>query len=121
MPAPQQSEKPLRWVASAKRDLMAMPREVQRTVGFAMYLAQIGEKHPSAKPLKGFGSAGVLEMVEDHQSDTYRAVYTVRLERAVYVLHCFKKKSTRGARTPKPDMDLIRARLRLAEEMDKEL
>lgn len=87
---------------------------------FRSYLAQIGEKHPSAKPLKAFGSAGVLEVVEDYQGDTYRAVYTVRLEQAVYVLHCFKKKSTRGAQTPKPDMDLIRARLRLAEQMDRE-
>jgi phage-related protein len=120
MAAPKHLEKPLRWVASAKRDLVAMPREVQRKAGFALYLAQIGEKHPSAKPLKGFGSAGVLEVVEDYQSDTYRAVYTVRLERAVYVLHCFKKKSTRGAQTPRPDIDLIRARLKVAEQMDKE-
>ena len=120
MAATKQPEKPLRWVASAKKDLAAMPREVQRKAGFALYLAQIGEKHLSAKPLKGFGSAGVLEVVEDYQSDTYRAVYTVRLERAVYVLHCFKKKSTRGAQTPKPDMDLIRSRLKVAEQIDKE-
>jgi phage-related protein len=120
MAAPRSSEKPLRWVASAKKDLVAMPREVQRKAGFALFLAQIGAKHPSAKPLKGFGSAGVLEVVEDHRSDTYRAVYTVRLARAVYVLHCFKKKSTRGAQTPTPDMELIRARLKVAEQMDKE-
>jgi phage-related protein len=120
VPATKHAEKPLRWVVSAKRDLVAMPREVQRKAGFAMYLAQIGEKHPSAKPLKGFASAGVLEVVEDYQSDTYRAVHTVRLERAVYVLHCFKKKSTRGAQTPKRDMDLIRARLKVAVQMNKE-
>lgn len=120
MEAPEQLPKPLHWVASTKKDLVAMPRVVQRKAGFALYLAQIGEKHPATKPLKGFGSAGVLEVVEDYQSDTYRAVYTVRLKRAVYVLHCFKKKSTRGAQTPKPDMDLIRARLKAAEQMDKE-
>jgi len=98
-----------------------MPRPVKRKVGFALYLAQIGEKHLAVKPLKGFGSASVLEVIEDYQTDTYRAVYTVRLKRAVYVLHCFKKKSTKGAQTPKPDMDLIRARLRAAEQMDKEV
>jgi phage-related protein len=98
-----------------------MPRPVKRKVGFALYLAQIGEKHLAVKPLKGFGSAGVLEVIEDYQTDTYRAVYTVRLKRAVYVLHCFKKKSTKGAQTPKPDTDLIRVRLRAAEQMDKEI
>jgi phage-related protein len=107
-------------MASAKKDLVATPRAVQRTVGFALYLAQIGEKHPATKPLKGFGSAGALEVVEDFHSETCRAVYTVRLKRAVYVLHCFKKKSTEGAQTPKPDMDLIRAWLKAAEQMDEE-
>ena len=120
MKAPKQSPKLLRWIGSAKKDLKAMPRTVQRKAGFALYLAQIGEKHTTAKPLKGFGSAGVLEVVEDYHSDTYRAVYTVRLKRAVYVLHCFKKKSTKGAQTPKPDMDLIRTRLKVAEQLDKE-
>jgi phage-related protein len=86
----------------------------------AKYLAQVGGKHLAAKPLKGFGSAGVLEVIEDHQTDTYRAVYTVRLKHAVYVLHCFKKKSAKGVRRPKPDVDLIRARLRTAEEIDRE-
>jgi phage-related protein len=120
MEAPKPSPKPLRWVASSKKDLVAMPRAVRRKVGFALYLAQIGEKHLATKPLKGFGSAGVVEVVEDYQSDAYRAVYTVRFKRAVYVLHCFKKKSARGAQTPKPDMDVIRARLKLAELMEKE-
>jgi phage-related protein len=119
MEAPKQPPKPLCWVASAKKDLVAMPRAVQRKVGFALYFAQIGDKHPATNPLKGFGSAGVLEVVEDYQSDTYRAVYTVRLKRAIYVLHCFKKKSTRGLQTPKPDMELIRARLKVAEQMEK--
>lgn len=121
MEAPKQPPKPLRWVASSKRDLVAMPRPVQRKVGFALYFAQLGDKHLAAKPLKGFGSAGVLEVVEDYHGDTYRAVYTVRFKHAVYVLHCFKKKSTRGAQTPKPDMDVIRARLKLADQVEKEV
>jgi len=120
MQATGQSAKLLRWVGSAKKDLKAMPRAVQRKAGFCLYLAQIGEKHPDAKPLKGFGSAGVLEVVHDYHGDTYRAVYTVRLKRAVYVLHCFKKKSTKGAQTPKPDIELIRTRFKIAEQIDKE-
>jgi len=83
-------------------------------------VAQIGEKHSATKPLKGFGSAAVLEVIEDYQADTYRAVYTVRLKRAVYVLHCFKKKSTKGTQTPRPDLDLMRLRLKAAQETDEE-
>lgn len=92
-----------------------MPDEVQQTFGFALYHAQIGSLHPNAKPLRGFGSAGVLEAVEDWRGDTYRAVYTVRFADAIYVLHCFQKKSKRGIQTPKREMDLIRERLREAE------
>jgi phage-related protein len=109
------SLKPLRWIGSAKKDLIAMPDEVQQTFGFALYHAQVGLLHPDAKPLKGFGSAGVLEVVEDWRGDTYRAVYTVRFAQAVYVLHCFQKKSKHGAQTPKREMDLIRERLKEAE------
>ena len=112
--------KPLRWVASAKKDLAAMPADVQDTFGYALYLAQSGDKHADAKPLKGFGGAGVLEVVEDHLGDTYRAVYTVRYATAVYVLHCFQKKSTRGMVTPKPDTDLIQARLKAVAALEKE-
>ncbi len=107
--------KPLRWIGSAKRDLLAMPDEVQQVFGFALFHAQIGLFHPAAKPLKGFGSAGVVEIVEDWRGNTYRAVYTVRFAGAVYVLHCFEKKSKRGIETPKREMDLIRARLKEAE------
>ncbi|CAH0445350.1 hypothetical protein LMG10661_01601 [Ralstonia syzygii subsp. syzygii] len=107
--------KPLFWIASAKKDLMVMPDDVQDTFGYALHLAQTGEKHDQAKPLKGFGSAGVLEVVEDADGGTYRAVYTVRFGSAVYVLHCFQKKSTHGIATPKPDIDLIRDRLKAAE------
>ena len=98
-----------------------MPRPVKRKVGFALHLAQIGEKHPATKPPKGFGSAAVLEVIEDYQGDTYRAVYTARLKQAVYVLHCFKKKSTKATQTPRPDVDLIRTRLKAAEETDEEM
>lgn len=94
---------------------MAMPAEVQDVFGYALHLAQLGQKHPDAKPLKGFGGAGVLEVVEDFQGDAYRAVYTVRYAEAVYVLHCFQKKSTQGIATPKPDMELIKSRLKAIE------
>ena len=89
-----------------------MPADVQDTFGYALHLAQAGGKHEQAKVLKGFGSAGVLEVVEDAQGGTYRAVYAVKLAGAVYVLHCFQKKSTHGSATPKPDLDLIRDRLK---------
>ena len=106
--------KPLLWVGSAKKDLLAMPGEVQDTFGYALHLAQTGGKHIQAKPLKGFGSAGVLEVVDSEAGSTYRAVYTVKIAGAVYVLHCFQKKSTSGAATPKPNMDLVRERLKAA-------
>jgi len=89
--------------------------------GFALYLAQDGRKHEQTKPLKGFGSADVLEIVEDWDRGTYRAVYTVRFETAVFVLHVFQKKSKRGFATPKADIDFIRERLKVAERMAKEL
>ncbi|WP_275099367.1 type II toxin-antitoxin system RelE/ParE family toxin [Sedimenticola hydrogenitrophicus] len=115
----EQKNKALVWVGSAKKDLKSMPDDVQDTFGYALHLAQTGKKHLQAKPLKGFGSAGVLEVVEDDAGSTYRAVYTVRLSDAVYVLHCFQKKSTRGIATPKPDLDLIRERLKAAESHAK--
>jgi phage-related protein len=107
--------KPLFWVGSSLQDLRKFPEDVKDQVGYALHLAQIGAKHPQAKPLKGFGGAGVLEVVEDHAGDTYRAVYTVRLEGAVYVLHAFQKKSKSGIKTPKKELDLVRDRLRRAE------
>jgi phage-related protein len=111
-----QTRKPLKWIASAKRDLDAMPDDVKDVFGHAIDLAQAGGKHPDAKVLSGFGSAGVLEVVEDHQGDTYRAVYTVKFAGWVYVLHCFQKKSKSGIATPKPDMDLITTRLKAAKQ-----
>jgi phage-related protein len=112
--------KPLRWIASSKDDLSAMPIEVRRAVGYALFAAEQGEKHDDAKVLKGFGDAGVLEIIARHDGDTFRAVYTVRFADAVYVLHVFQKKSKRGIATPKKDLDLIRNRLKLAEQEHKQ-
>ena len=100
---------------------MAFPEGVKDVFGYALHLAQHGEKHIDAKPLKGFGGAKTLEVVEDLQGDTFRAVYTVKFEGYVYVLHCFQKKSKKGIATPKPDMDKIRARLKDAELLHRDL
>ena len=108
--------KPIEWIASSKKDLIAMPDPVQDNFGFALYQAQIGEKHDDAKPLKGFKGSGVLEIVDDFDGDTYRAVYTVRFAEVVYVLHVFQKKSKRGIATPKQDIELIEQRLKTAQE-----
>jgi phage-related protein len=115
------SLKPLYWVGSSKRDLLSLPEPVVDLFGFALCLAQDGRKHEQAKPLRGFGSAGVLEVVEDWDRSTYRAVYTVRFEGVVFVLHIFQKKSKRGAATPKADIDLMRQRVKAAKQMAKEL
>lgn len=114
-------EKPLAWVGSSKRDLLAMPAGMRRFFGYALDFAQRGERHDAAKVLKGFGSAGVLEVVKDEQGGTYRAVYTVKFEEAVFVLHVFQKKSKRGIATPKADMNIIRKRLKIAELVAKEI
>lgn len=105
----------LHWVGSSKKDLLAMPDDVIDVFGFALHLAQTGKKHGQTKPLKGFGGASVLEVVEDYMGDTFRAVYTVKIADAVYVLHCFQKKSKQGIATPLQDIDLIRARLKVAQ------
>jgi phage-related protein len=110
------SPKSLIWIASSKRDLRTFPDSVKDVVGYALYLAQIGRKHEAAKPLKGFGGAGVLEIVEDSVGGTYRAVYTVRLAGVLYVLHCFQKKSKHGVETPKAELELVKQRLALAYE-----
>jgi phage-related protein len=106
-------EKPLYWVGSAKKDLMTFPDAAQDHIGIALSVAQFGGKHPAAKPWKGEG-AGVLEVVENYLGDTWRAVYTVRFENALYVLHAFQKKSHRGIRTAQHDVDLVSERLKLA-------
>lgn len=115
------SLKPLHWVGNSKRDLQALPGPVVDLFGYTLYLAQAGKKHDQAKPLRGFGSAGVLEVVEDWDRSTYRAVYTVQFKDTVFVLHVFQKKSKRGGATPKADIDLIRERLKVAEQIAKEL
>lgn len=102
------------WVGCSKRDFIDFPDPVQDVFGYALYLAQSGRKHWAAKPLKGFAGAGVLEVVEDHDGDAYRTVYTVRFDTAVYVLHAFQKKSTRGIATPRHEMELIESRLQWA-------
>jgi phage-related protein len=103
----------------AKKDLLGFPEAVVQDVGYALYLAQCGEKSASAKPLKRFGGAGVLEVVENHDGDTYRAVYSVRFDDAVYVLHCFQKKSKRGNATLQQDIEPVKQRLSAAEEESK--
>jgi len=106
---------PVRWIASSLRDLKSFPTDVQRSVGFNLFRAQEGKKAPNAKPLKGIvKGAGVLEITEDHDSDTYRVVYTVRFATRVYVLHSFQKKSRKGVTTPKHEIDLIRRRYEMA-------
>lgn len=113
------TRKSLLWVCSSKKDLTQMPSDVQDVFGYALDQAQSGAKHPDAKPLKGFGGAGVLEVVEDFDTNTYRAVYTVRFGSAIYVLHCFQKKSTTGIKTAQGDIDLIRKRLQAAQDHAK--
>jgi phage-related protein len=108
--------KPVRWIGGSLEDLRAFPAAARHTIGLALLDAQMGRKHPAAKPLRGFGGAGVLEIVEDYGGDAYRAVYTVRWAGAIYVLHTFKKKAKRGIQTPKQDLELIKARLKRAEE-----
>jgi phage-related protein len=106
--------RPLLWVASSKRDYRQLPARVQETMGFELFLAQTGQHPPSAKLMRDLGS-GTVELVDDFAGDTYRAVYTVRFAAAVYVLHAFKKKSKRGAKTPQSDIELIKRRLKDAE------
>ncbi len=103
------------WVGRSKDNLKAFPEPVQKGVGYALWFAQIGSKHPHAKALRGFGSAGVVEIIEDWEGNAYRAVYTVKFSDFVYVLYCFQKKSKRGAKTPTVDIALIKSRLRIAE------
>lgn len=112
--------KPVRWLGDSRKRLRTFPEDVKDDIGTALFWAQKGAKHPDAKPLSGFGGAGVLEVVEDHDGDTYRAVYTVRFENRIYVLHCFQKKSKRGHQTPRREIDLIRERLQQAVEIETE-
>jgi len=112
--------KPLIWIGSSREDLKTFPEEVRLAMGYALYLAQTGGKHPDAKPLKGFGGAGVLEVVEDFKGNAYRAMYTLKLEGAVYVLHAFQKKSRKGIQTSQADIELVKRRLSRAAEIHGE-
>ncbi|WP_321854387.1 type II toxin-antitoxin system RelE/ParE family toxin [Paraburkholderia tropica] len=114
-------ERPLLWLGSSKKDLLALPVLVRKFFGHTLDFAQRGEQHAAAKVLKGFSGAGVLEVVEDDADGTYRAVYTVRFSEAVFVLHVFQKKSKRGIETPKADMEIIRKRLQMAAIVAQEL
>ena len=108
--------RPLEWVGSSLDDLRRFPEAVRQEAGYGIYLAQHGSKSPRAVPLAGFGSAKVLEIIMDFDGNTFRAVYTVKFAKAVYVLHAFQKKSRRGIATPKPDLDLVNRRLVAAEK-----
>ena len=112
--------KPVIWIGSSRRDLREMPQQVRRDIGQALYAAQQGVTDPAAKPLKGFGGARVMEIVERYRTDAYRAVYTVHFENAVYVLHVFQKKSKSGIATPRHEIELIRRRLAEAERHYRE-
>jgi phage-related protein len=114
-------EKPLKWIAGSYKDLLALPPDIRRRFGYALSLAQAGDRDDAAKVLSGFGGAGVLEVIENDAGGTYRAVYTVKFAEAVFVLHCFQKKSKSGIATPKEDMDIIHARLKIAEAWAQEL
>ena len=108
-------DKPLYWIGSSLKDLRGFPEDVKDVMGFALRAAQTGGKHADAKPLKGHKGAGVLEIVDDFDGDTYRAVYTIKFEGAVYVLHAFQKKSRKGIATDKSDLELVETRLKSAE------
>lgn len=113
--------KPLHWIGSSKKDLMDLPIPVRKSFGLALKAAQFGERPESAKILKGFGGAGVLELIESDAGGTYRAVYTVRFQQAIFVLHCFQKKSKTGIATPQREIEIIKRRIKVAEEYAKEL
>ncbi len=112
--------KPIIWMGSSREDLKSFPEQVRRDIGQALYTAQQGETDPAAKPLKGFDGARVMEIVDRHDTNTYRAVYTVRFAGCIYVLHAFQKKSKKGVGTPRKDIDLIQQRLAAAERHYKE-
>lgn len=112
--------RPVTWVGSSRTDLKRFPQSVRRDLGQALYAAQRGETDPSAKPLKGFGGVRVMEIVDRHDTNTYRAVYTAQFVEAIYVLHAFQKKSKSGIATPKSEIDLIRHRLVEAERLHRE-
>ncbi len=115
-----QATRPITWLGSSRADLKRFPQQVRRDLGNALYAAQRGEVDPAAKPLRGFGGVRVMEIVDRHDTNTYRAVYTAQFDEAIYVLYAFQKKSTRGIATPTRDVDLIRRRLADAERLHRQ-
>ena len=111
--------RPVIWIGSSYRDFCSLPEDVRAHMGYALYVAQRGNRHRDAKPLKGFGGAGVVEIVSNYHGDTFRTMYTVRFAEAVYVLHAFQKKSKSGRETPKSEMELVERRLREAEALHR--
>lgn len=103
--------RPLFWEGSSRKDFKRFPVSVQKDMGVALFVVQLGGTPPSVKVWKGLGS-GVYELVEDHRGDTYRAVYTIKIAEGIHVLHAFQKKSKSGLKTPGPDVDLIERRLK---------
>jgi len=116
----EQSPRPVTWIGSSRADLKRFPQQVRRDMGKALYAAQRGETDPAAKPLRGFGGARVMEIVDFHQTNTYRAVYTAQFGEGIYVLHAFQKKAKRGIATPKREIDLIGRRLAEAERLHRQ-
>lgn len=114
-------EKPLVWLGSSKKDLVEMPVGVRKFFGHALHFAQCGEQHSAVKILKGFGGGNTLEIVANEQGNTFRTVYTTKYKEAVFVLHVFQKKSKKGISTPKPDMDIIQKRMKIAEKLSQEI
>ena len=114
-------EKTLIWIGSSHKDLVALPIDVRKKFGYALSLAESGFRHPSTKILKGFGGGEVLEIIETNEGGTYRAIYTVKFMHAIFVLHCFQKKSKKGITTPKEEIDVILNRLKTAAKIAKEL
>jgi len=112
--------KPVVWIGSSRMDLKAFPKRVRSDIGQALYTAQMGETDPAAKPLKGFGSARVMEIIDRHDTNTYRAVYTVQFAGMICVLHVFQKKSKSGIATPQKEIELIRRRLAEAQRLNRE-
>jgi phage-related protein len=112
--------KRLIWMGSSRRDFSGFPEKVRGEMGYALYVAQCGGRHRRAKTLKGFGGAGIVEIVQEHDGDAYRTVYVVRFASALYVLHAFQKKSKSGIKTPANDMSLVTRRLKDAEELERQ-
>jgi phage-related protein len=108
------------WVGSSRRDLKIFPKQVRSDIGQALFTAQLGETDPAAKPLKGFGGARVMEIIDRYDTNTYRAVYTVQFGDVIYVLHAFQKKSKSGIATPHKDIELIRRRLAEAQRLNRQ-